>query len=419
MIKTIKSITFIALITCFTANMSYGQIDGLKNKVKNKAKKTVNKPNSSSSDSNKSVSLKSPAESQINKFRSAYKNGKNYVSRELETINGGSSSNKTYAEEKLEICKNNLAEIKKLDPKFGELEQFEKDYNELQGSFDKHMLSREYYIAFKKAGSDFYSLSQKKIDRFPKDRHYKTMLGFDSLCASMKEDGIDHQEVLKLKADAIKTRDQDKVDIVQNIMRITDYHLTDSKKLSAEERKKDSYIEYFEKTDNNPDVFIKRIKENLEVINKVTNYYKNDTIAKSIKSLESRMSDIEGYKNSGAYENDIKKKESYELDLIRLPKPGSQNTSANISYIKSHWKSEWGTLKKVVFKSNSWEIEKNIYGIPKYKEFVGAVSVTNNDGTCYKTYVYIVKKYTGGGTYASKEFVRGSSTKMDCANLLK
>ena len=43
----------------------------------------------------------------------------------------------------------------------------------------------------------------------------------------------------------------------------------------------------------------------------------------------------------------------------------------------------------------------------------------NEDGTCSKVYIYIIKTYTGGGTYTSKKFARGSSAKMDCSNILK
>lgn len=437
MIKTIKSLAAIAVFSCLVVNVSYGQLGGLKSKVKSKANKAIKKPKtkttqssnssssstSSSSSSSKSSqgagSKESPAKSAIYRFRGALKNGSNYVSRELETINGGSSSNKQYAEEKLDVCKTSIAEIKELDPSFAELPQFEKDYNQLQASFDKHMLSRVYYAAFKKSGSDFYSLSQKKIDRFPKDRHYKTMMSFDSLCAAMDKDKIDHSEVIAMRKDAINTRDQGKLDIVQNVMKITDYQMTYSKRVATESRQKEDYIEYFDMSDNNPDKYVKQIQEDLEVLKKIPTYYNNDTINNSIKSLESRVSDLQQYRTSGQYEADIKKNESHKLNLVRLPKPGSQNTSSNIAYIKNNWNSDWGSLKKVVISSNDWEIEKNYYDIPKHKELVGAATAKNGDGTCAKLYVYIVRTYTGGGTYAKKKFVLGSSTKMDCANLMK
>ena len=117
---TLKSILILTAVTCLSVNYSYGQLGKLKSKVKTKTNSVVKKSDSSTksnssnsnSSSNSSISMESPAKSEISRFKSALKNGKNYVSRELETINGGSSSNKQYAEEKLNDCQTNLEKIK-------------------------------------------------------------------------------------------------------------------------------------------------------------------------------------------------------------------------------------------------------------------------------------------------------------------
>lgn len=147
-------------------------------------------------------------------------------------------------------------------------------------------------------------------------------------------------------------------------------------------------------------------------------------------NAEKVKTEAQRYISSGEHKAYMEKLHAAEIAKVFLPKPAASNPSLEASamaFIKSDgWEKEKSTKNKPITTYKACtvtaqpEVDKNDFGIPKWKYHEIWVSYKAQDGKSYKAQVFASYTYLGGGTYESKPiFTVGYVEEMAAANVMK
>jgi len=424
--KTILSILSIILLS----TMSYGQLGNLnkvKNKVKNKTeeqkkkatpkKATTNKGSNSSETTSKKSSSDTPkydSEDPIYKSYSKVKQNIKYTQSLMEGIEWRSNiegsnqkaikylkivdENMNFLKENGEDSKNYYAEF---ETQYSTLESKRKtdieNYN-IDEVYEKKM---EQYYYWAKLGRDIKDTSligsYKGYNSFKADFKSKRAKKYETSLIKKYVGAVDNYLTVEVYEDIPYYNE--KVDrIIKKIHTITDRNV-EAYKLNAK-----SFVRDFEDALVEINYYDAFLLENKDEIN-------------SIKTkLHKEKSILDTYISSGEYDTYVAEFRQELIDAVRL-RPSAMNNNAYVAMAKKGVTK--GTALKVNIASDRWFVARTEFGYPKYKYLPVDLAVSYN-GKCYLSYGQMVQDYQGGGVYGKVYYANGSfQEEMNCDNANK
>lgn len=138
------------------------------------------------------------------------------------------------------------------------------------------------------------------------------------------------------------------------------------------------------------------------------------------KSLVAQKEKIKAYVAGGGLEKRDAEIEKKLVEERRLHAAAMTDASVNSTVSAKIDKEKYGTPQRVVITSNTWEVEKNEYGIAKLKFVKVDIATKKSDGKCYYLKGSVAQTHEGGGQYGPKYLnIFYTEGEMNCANINK
>lgn len=418
--KTI--LTTISLILTLSIHGQIG-LGGLKSKVKEKATSSSN-DNSENKKSNgdetvsheaddkeKLAISKSPASSAIWDYRIALK------SFEQAPTGSRAMDEMAKAEQKLE-------QIKKQDPSFSYIPQYEKWIKEGKAK-------RESLIA---AGAGADEL-KRNLDEMA---NVATFFNYSSPFDQLRRSRYDSLEVSYNQWKAKGNSD----DYLENRMEvlIAFYGPSESKNVAMlidtykEDRlveKGMRYVKESRQKEGFQESFDNRIFDNVyKELNSANDMYQmailiypnNPTLISTAKEYKVVTDDLNTFKTGGELDELMAKKKEAYYASVRMDK-SMMTDAAAIECIKKELLKDdlYKSFKRIIILDSQWQIKKNAYGAPLYKYIRVQFAYTNKEGGCSFTGAAVHREYDGssyGPMYANMND-HGRGGKILCENVNK
>ncbi|HQI69252.1 MAG TPA: hypothetical protein PLT47_00775 [Bacteroidales bacterium] len=138
------------------------------------------------------------------------------------------------------------------------------------------------------------------------------------------------------------------------------------------------------------------------------------------KSLKEQKEKIKAYVDGGGLEKRDAEIEKKLIEERRLGVASMTDASVNATVTSKIDKAKYGEPIKVVITSNTWEIEKNDYGVANLKFVRVNIATKKSDGKCYYLKGSVAQKHEGGGNYGPKYLnIFYTEGEMNCNNVNK
>ncbi|HPB26318.1 MAG TPA: hypothetical protein PLB59_12600 [Bacteroidales bacterium] len=138
------------------------------------------------------------------------------------------------------------------------------------------------------------------------------------------------------------------------------------------------------------------------------------------KSLIEQKEKIKAYVAGGGLEKRDAEIEKKLIDERHLGVAGMTDASVNATVTSKIDKAKYGEPIRVVITSNTWEIEKNQYGVANLKFVRIDIATKKSDGSCYFLKGSVAQKHEGGGQYGPKYLnIFYTEGQINCNNVNK
>jgi hypothetical protein len=399
--------TIATLLLMSFSLVSYGQISGLKNKLKKNDKdKTEQSTNPSnpfggvikSDEEKENIEIsKSPAASNIHGLRKTIKSLRSGIDAMKDSYCHNCNVN-------VKAGNRDLERIKALDPEYIKLPELEEEFTSEKARYDNKYEGYDVLEKLEKqsAALDLF-LNREDKDYF-KFFKANSVAERDTLFNRAENHNWDASqiEIYKSYVDKINTFYKDNaITFVDAVVGEIKPNYDKAEYWCSANR---STNEFEEKTNSWSD-----IKSALNAIGIAKNHcdyalaFAPDHVEmkKQHALVKTRYDDLHNFVDSGEYEELLARKKVEEIDAVRMSKPGNSNASY-ITLATKNAQAELGEGEKVlrvVISSSNWTVQKNNLDIPINKIMYYQIAYKDVDGNCKLGKGTIVKTYAGGGEY--------------------